>query len=125
MIMKNPIKISVQTTYLQEQSDTEHQQFAHSYTINITNHSDIGAQLLARHWYIQDEMGHVETVIGEGVVGQQPHISPGESFEYSSGAVIKTPTGTMKGSYSMLGDDGSRFEVEIPEFILSEPYTLH
>ena len=122
--MKKTIEVEVQATYLAEQSDAARQQFAHAYTINITNHSNMGAQLLSRHWEIQDETGHVDTVIGEGVVGQQPHISAGESFEYSSGAVIHTPTGTMKGSYTMLSDSGERFQVEIPEFILSEPYTL-
>ncbi len=122
--MKKAIKVEVQATYLEEQSDAARSQFAHAYTINITNHSDTGAQLLSRHWEIQDETGHIDTVVGEGVVGQQPHISAGESFEYSSAAVIHTPTGTMKGNYIMLGDDGERFHVEIPEFILSEPYTL-
>lgn len=123
--MKNNIKIDVQVSFIEERSSAAINQHTFAYTITITNQGEVGAQLLTRHWRIQDETGHVEDVIGEGVIGQQPHLMPGESYQYSSGSVIKTPTGTMKGAYGMVNDDGERFEAEIPEFILSEPYTLH
>ncbi|MBC8494083.1 MAG: Co2+/Mg2+ efflux protein ApaG [Candidatus Thioglobus sp.] len=123
--MKNNININVDVRFIKDQSHPEHHQFTFSYTITITNNGSIGAQLLTRRWLIQDETGHLEEVIGEGVVGQQPHLHPGESYQYTSGSVIKTATGTMKGAYGMINDDGERFEAEIAEFILSEPYTLH
>ena len=123
--MKKSIEINVITSYIEEQSNADENQFAHSYTINIKNNSNTGAQLLTRHWEIQDETGNTETVVGEGVIGKQPYISAGESFEYSSGTVIKTPTAIMKGSYTMIGDNGERFSVDIPEFLLSESHTLH
>ncbi|MBT3276552.1 Co2+/Mg2+ efflux protein ApaG [Candidatus Thioglobus sp.] len=123
--MKNSIKIEVQVNFIKEQSSAAINQHTFAYTITMTNNGLIGAQLLTRRWRIQDETGHTEDVIGEGVVGQQPHLMPGESYQYSSGSVIKTATGTMKGAYGMVNDEGERFEAEIPEFILSEPYTLH
>ena len=123
--MKNKIEINVEVTYLSEQSDVLNKQYAYAYTITITNQGDVGAQLRTRRWLIKDESGQTEEVIGEGVIGQQPYLSPGESFEYSSGAVISTETGSMKGSYGMINDDGKRFDADIPEFVLSEPYTLH
>ncbi len=123
--MQNNIKIEVKVTYLPSQSDIPNSQYAYAYTITITNKGGSGAQLRTRRWIIEDETGNVEEVAGEGVIGQQPYLSPGESFEYSSGAVISTETGSMKGSYGMINDDGKRFDAEIPEFVLSEPYTLH
>jgi ApaG protein len=125
MTMKNKIEVTVKVTYLPEQSNISGSQYAYAYTINIVNNGESGAQLRTRHWLIQDESGEVEEVIGEGVIGQQPHLSPGESFEYSSGAIISTVTGSMKGSYGMINDQGQRFDAVIPEFTLSEPYTLH
>jgi len=123
--MKNKIEVNVEVTYLPEQSNLVSSQYAYAYTITITNNGETGAQLRTRRWLIQDESGETEEVIGEGVIGQQPHLSPGESFKYSSGAVISTETGTMKGSYGMISDLGQRFDAVIPEFTLSEPYTLH
>ena len=123
--MKNKIEINVEVTYLSDQSDILNKQYAYAYTITITNQGDAGAQLRTRRWLIQDESGETEEVIGEGVIGQQPHLSPGESFKYSSGAIISTETGTMKGSYGMISDIGQRFDADIPEFTLSEPHTLH
>ena len=123
--MKNNIKIDVKVSFIEEQSSAAINQHTFAYTITITNNGSIGAQLLTRRWLIQDETGRMEEVIGEGVVGQQPHIMPGESYQYSSGSVIKTATGTMKGTYGMINDEGERFEATIPEFVLSEPYTLH
>ena len=125
MTMKNKIEVNVEVTYLPEQSNLVSSKYAYAYTIPITNNGDTGAQLRTRRWLIQGESGETEEVIGEGVIGQQPHLSPGESFNYSSGAVISTETGTMKGSYGMISDQGQRFEAVIPEFTLSEPYTLH
>ena len=125
MTMKNKIEVKVEVTYLPEQSNLVSSQYAYAYTITITNNGETGAQLRTRRWLIQDESGETEEVIGEGVIGQQPHLSPGESFKYSSGAVISTETGTMKGSYGMISDQGQRFDAVIPEFTLSEPYTLH
>ena len=125
MTMKNKIEVNVEVTYLPEQSNLVTSQYAYAYTITITNNGETGAQLRTRRWLIQDESGETEEVIGEGVIGQQPHLSPGESFKYSSGAVISTETGTMKGSYGMISDQGQRFDAVIPEFTLSEPYTLH
>jgi len=125
MTMKNKIEVNVEVTYLPEQSNLVNSQYAYAYTITITNSGETGAQLRTRRWLIQDESGETEEVIGEGVIGQQPHLSPGESFKYSSGAVISTETGTMKGSYGMISDQGQRFDAVIPEFTLSEPYTLH
>ncbi len=123
--MQNNIEIEVKVTYLPSQSDIPNSQYAYAYTITITNKGVSGAQLRTRRWIIEDETGNVEEVVGEGVIGQQPYLSPGESFEYSSGAIISTETGSMKGSYGMINDDGKRFDAEIPEFVLSEPYTLH
>ena len=123
--MQNNIEIEVKVTYLPSQSDIPNSQYAYAYTIIITNKGCSGAQLRTRRWLIEDETGNVEEVVGEGVIGQQPYLSPGESFEYSSGAVISTETGSMKGSYGMINDDGKRFDAEIPELVLSEPYTLH
>jgi ApaG protein len=125
MTMKNKIEVNVEVTYLPEQSNLVNSQYAYAYTITITNNGETGVQLRTRRWLIQDESGETEEVIGEGVIGQQPHLSPGESFKYSSGAVISTETGTMKGSYGMISDQGQRFDAVIPEFTLSEPYTLH
>ena len=125
MTMKNKIEVNVEVAYLPEQSNRVNSQYAYAYTITITNNGENGAQLRTRRWLIQDESGETEEVIGEGVIGQQPHLSPGESFKYSSGAVISTETGTMKGSYGMISDQGQRFDAVIPEFTLSEPYTLH
>jgi len=125
MTMKNKIEVNVEVTYLPEQSNLVSSQYAYAYTITITNNGETGAQLRTRRWLIQDESGETEEVIGEGVIGQKPHLSPGESFKYSSGAVISTETGTMKGSYGMISDQGQRFDAVIPEFTLSEPYTLH
>jgi ApaG protein len=123
--MKNNIKIDVKVRFIESQSRASVKQFTFAYTITITNNGSIGAQLLTRHWLITDETNHTEDVVGEGVVGQQPHLMPGESFQYSSGSVIKTATGTMQGAYGMVNDEGERFEANIAEFILSEPYTLH
>ncbi len=123
--MKNNIEIKVKVAYLERQSDVYASQYAYTYSITINNKGDVGVQLLTRHWRIQDETGYTENVIGKGVIGQQPYLAPEGSFQYVSGAIIRTLTGSMKGFYGMVNDHGERFNVQIPEFILSEPYTLH
>lgn len=122
--MKKEIEISVQVIALPDEVHTLIKQYAFAYVINITNKSDIGIQLMTRRWSIQNEKGVTEEVFGEGVIGLQPHLSSGANFQYTSSAVIDTETGLMRGSYGMIDDNGQRFEVEIPEFILSKPYTL-
>jgi ApaG protein len=119
------IAVSSQTQYLPEQSDENGQRYVFAYTITIRNAGHMAAQLISRHWIITDSQGLVQEVRGLGVVGAQPTIEPGESFEYTSGASIATAVGTMRGSYQMLALDGTRFEASIPEFTLSVPRVLH
>jgi len=119
------IAVTAQTQYLPEQSDEGGQRYVFAYTITIRNAGRVAAQLISRHWIITDAQGLVQEVRGLGVVGAQPLIEPGESFEYTSGASIGTPVGTMRGSYQMLATDGTRFEAAIPEFTLSIPRVLH
>ena len=119
------IVIETQVKYLPEQSDETADRFVFSYTISITNLGTIAARLISRHWVITDAYNHVQEVRGQGVVGEQPVLQPSQSFEYSSGTVLATQVGTMRGSYQMRGEDGSEFDVEIPEFVLSVPRVLH
>ncbi len=119
------ITIAVRTRYLAEQSQPAQQRFVFSYTITLRNAGALPARLLTRHWIITDADGKVEEVRGEGVVGEQPWLRPGEGYEYTSGAVLTTSVGTMVGSYQMLADDGTRFDAPIPSFVLSVPRTLH
>lgn len=118
-------EVRVRTHFLSEQSDVENGPYVFAYSIEIENQGDLPAQLMTRHWVITDAMDTVQEVKGEGVVGEQPVIKPGEKFEYTSGCPLPTPVGTMKGSYTFVGPDGDSFEVEIPEFVLSMPRTLH
>ncbi len=122
---RHEIAVMTKSTYLADQSDPSKNQYVFSYTITVTNTGDVAAQLISRHWYITDGDHRVQEVKGLGVVGQQPVLKPGESFEYTSGASIPTPVGTMKGSYQMVGEDGTTFEAAIPAFTLSVPRTLH
>lgn len=119
------IDISVQTQYLQEQSDPSKNRYAFSYTIGIENLGSEPVKLLSRHWIITDDNNQVEEIKGPGVVGLQPLIHPGQKFVYSSGAVLATQFGTMQGSYEMLKPDGSRFDAPIPAFLLSRPHSVH
>src|SRR4051812_22884750 len=119
------VGVNAQTQYLADQSDETGQRYVFAYTITIRNAGKVAAQLISRHWIITDAQGLVQEVRGLGVVGAQPLIEPGGSFEYTSGASIATPVGTMRGSYQMLGTDGTRFEAAIPEFTLSVPRVLH
>ena len=117
--------ISVDTCFLDDQSAPEERRYVFAYTIHIRNEGEVPARLLGRHWLITDGNGKVQEVVGEGVVGEQPWLRPGEDFEYTSGAVLETDIGTMRGSYDMLADDGTRFAAPIPAFTLSIPRTLH
>ncbi len=115
------IEIRVEAEYLQEQSRPAKDQYAFAYHITILNNGDIGARLLSRNWVIVDGDQHQENVQGDGVVGQQPHILPGASYSYSSGCILATPVGCMKGSYTMLDDSGELFDARIPLFSLRVP----
>ncbi|HEU4621287.1 MAG TPA: Co2+/Mg2+ efflux protein ApaG [Burkholderiaceae bacterium] len=111
--------------YLAEQSAPESQQHTWSYTIRLTNTGNVGSQLISRHWIITDANGRVQEVRGLGVVGQQPLLKPGETYEYTSGVTLTTPTGSMHGLYFCTAEDGTQFEVPIPEFNLAAPSALH
>jgi ApaG protein len=119
------LEISVATQFLDEQSDPDGDRYVFAYTIRIRNLGRRPAQLLDRHWVITDGNGKVEEVRGEGVVGEQPRLEPGEAFTYTSGAVLETAVGSMQGSYHMSGDDGTEFDAPIPPFTLAVPRTLH
>jgi ApaG protein len=119
------LAIDVATRYLDDQSEPERDRYVFAYTIRIRNAGNVPARLLGRHWTITDANGKVEQVDGEGVVGEQPWLQPGEAFQYTSGAVLETDLGTMEGRYEMLADDGTRFDAAIPAFTLTVPRTLH
>ncbi len=119
------IKIRVNTAYIDEQSDAGQNRYVFAYTITIQNEGRTPAKLLTRHWVITDSNGKVQEVRGEGVVGEQPHLKPGEGFQYTSGTMLETPVGTMHGSYQMITDDGIEFDAPIDTFTLSVPRVLH
>ena len=123
--MTLPIRVSVETSYLPEQSDPGSERYVFSYTITIHNTGEEPAKLLRRHWIITDANGKVQEVRGDGVVGEQPHLAPGQGFRYSSGAILETPVGTMEGSYQMVTDEGRAFEAPIAPFRLAMPGILH
>lgn len=127
MSVRDKYRISVmpRAAYLPEQSDEAAGRYVFSYTITITNTGEVAAQLISRHWIITDANRAVQEVRGLGVVGEQPLLKPGDSYEYTSGTVIATPVGTMRGSYQMVAEDGHQFDAEIPEFVLSMPRLLH
>ena len=122
-----PYKISVKVDpfYIEDQSAPEENRYVFAYTVNIQNTGTVAAKLVARHWIITDANGKIQEVRGQGVVGEQPYLRPGEGFQYTSGAVLDTAVGTMHGTYQMVGEDGSQFDAEIPIFTLSVPRTLH
>jgi len=122
---KHNINIAVKTAYIDNQSVPDANRYVFAYTITITNAGTLPAKLLTRHWVITDANDKVQEVRGEGVVGEQPYLVPGMSFEYTSGTMIETPVGSMRGSYQMVSDDGTKFDAEIPSFVLSMPRTLH
>lgn len=122
---KYHINVSVNTAYLPEQSDPSSDRYVFAYTVTISNTGTVAAQLISRHWVINDAENVTQEVNGLGVVGEQPLLQPGESFEYTSGTAMATPVGTMQGSYQMVAEDGKKFDAEIPPFTLSMPRVLH
>ena len=123
--MSNQIEVNVVTRYLEEESEPDAERFVFAYTIRIVNRSALTSQLKNRHWIITDAAGEVEEVRGEGVIGQQPVLEPEASFEYTSGAILRTPVGAMQGAYEFEDPGGRRFDVPIPPFSLSVPNLLH
>jgi ApaG protein len=122
---ENQIIIDVETDYIEGESSPEEDRYVFSYTITIRNDGNAPAKLLTRHWVITDANGHVQEVKGEGVVGEQPHLNPGEGFKYTSGTILETPVGVMQGSYQMVTDEGEEFDATIDPFRLSIPRVLH
>ncbi len=123
--IKYEIQVSTQVEYIPDQSSEEQDRYVFAYTITITNTGSIAAQLISRHWIITDATNSVQEVRGLGVIGEQPLLKPGESFEYTSGSAIATPVGTMQGTYQMVAEDGTKFDAQIAEFTLSMPRVLH
>jgi ApaG protein len=119
------MSVVVQAQYLADQSDPANQAFVFAYTVRITNSGQRPAQIISRHWVIVDGHNVREDVRGLGVVGQQPLLAAGETFEYTSGCPLKTPVGSMRGTYLCVGEDGVPFDVAVPEFVLAMPRTLH
>src|SRR4051812_37081224 len=117
------IRVTVETEYAPSRSKPAQNEWFFLYTIRLTNEGRETVQLISRHWIITDAMGQTEEVKGKGVVGKQPVLEPGESFEYTSGCALKTPFGSMRGTYQMITDRQERFDIEIPSFTMTEPYT--
>lgn len=122
---KYRIEVIPMPQFIPEQSDPENDRYIFAYTITIRNIGEVPAQLVSRHWIITDGNNEIQEVRGLGVVGKQPLLQPGESFQYTSGSSLTTPIGTMKGTYQMVAEDGTHFEAEIPEFVLATPRALH
>ena len=122
---RNDIRVNVNTHFVDGQSDPEADRFVFAYTITIRNEGSVPTQLMTRHWIITDANGNVREVHGAGVVGEQPNIQPGKDFQYTSGAVLETPVGTMHGSYQMMAADGIAFDAAIEPFSLAIPGVLH
>ncbi|KXB31082.1 Co2+/Mg2+ efflux protein ApaG [Dechloromonas denitrificans] len=122
---KYRIEIQPMPQFIPDQSDPENDRYVFAYTVTIKNIGEIAAQLVSRHWIITDGNNEVQEVRGLGVVGKQPLLQPGESFQYTSGSALTTPIGTMKGTYQMVAEDGTHFEAVIPEFVLASPRALH
>jgi ApaG protein len=125
MTETNQIDIHVKTTFIPDQSEIEKERFVFAYTITIRNSGSAPAKLLNRHWLITDANGKTQEVRGEGVVGEQPYLKPGQSYQYTSGTVLETPVGSMQGEYEMTTDDGTRFMAPIAPFSLAYPQALH
>ncbi len=117
--------VQVQPRYLEEQSEPDEGRYLFAYTVTIRNTGEVAAQLVSRHWIITGADGQIEEVRGPGVVGEQPVLKPGQSYQYTSGCPLATPVGSMHGSYQCIAEDGTAFEAPIPEFVLSVPRTLH
>ncbi|TCW30791.1 Co2+/Mg2+ efflux protein ApaG [Gulbenkiania mobilis] len=124
--MKNyTIRVEADPYYMEDKSEPDEQRYVFGYKVVIVNEGDAPARLVSRHWFITDAHNRVEEVRGMGVVGEHPRLAPGERYEYNSWTQISTPFGSMRGSYQMLADDGTRFEADIPEFQLIAPRILH
>jgi ApaG protein len=119
------IRIQVVTDYIDDQSEPDSDRYVFAYTITIANNGELPARLISRHWIITDANGKIQEVTGDGVVGEQPHLNPGEEFRYSSGAVLETPVGAMQGLYRMEADNGVNFDAPIAPFTLAVPGVLH
>lgn len=119
------VEVNVRSKFVPEQSQPDEDRYVFAYTVTIRNSGEVPVQLLTRHWVITDGQGKEEEVRGEGVLGEQPHLAPGEAFRYTSGAVIETPVGSMHGSYQMRADDGCEFDAPIPAFGLAQPMRVH
>lgn len=119
------IAVQVETNYIENQSSPDKHRYVFSYTITICNEGSQPAKLVNRHWIITDANGKVQEVKGKGVVGEQPHLQPGETFSYTSGTILDTPVGSMQGSYDMMDNQGNHFDAEIPAFSLARPGSLH
>ena len=122
---KYHIQVSVSTRYIEGESDPAMNRYIFAYTINIQNHGEIAAKLLTRHWIINDANNRIQEVRGKGVIGEQPYLRPGESFEYTSGTMLETPVGSMQGSFQMIADDEHHFDAIIKPFTLAMPGMLH
>ena len=122
---KYDIEIEVETQYVEDRSSVPDNRYLFSYTITMRNTGRVSARLISRHWVITDAKGKVQEVRGQGVVGEQPYLKPGEGFRYTSGTLLATRTGTMHGSYQMIADDGHKFDAPIEPFTLAVPRTLH
>lgn len=119
------LNVSVTTRYVDDQSAPDRSNYVFTYSVTIKNTGKVGAQLISRHWVITDANNRIEEVRGLGVVGRQPLLQPGEEFEYTSGTQLATPQGSMQGEFFFVAEDGKKFEVKVPEFVLSLPRTLH
>jgi ApaG protein len=119
------IEVSVKVSFVEAESQPDNSLYFFSYKVQVTNRGSAPAQLMSRHWIITDGFGEVEEVRGAGVIGQQPKINPGQSFDYESACPLGTPSGSMKGFYQMVDQNGETFEIEIPEFYLIAPTALH
>jgi ApaG protein len=122
---KHKITVQAKVSFIADQSDPESNRYAFAYTITVSNTGTAAARLISRHWIITDSDSQVQEVRGDGVVGEQPLLKPNEAFQYTSGAIIATPVGTMRGTYHMLAEDGTQFDAPIPEFTLAMPRMLH
>ena len=119
------IEVSVESQYIEKESDPEQSRYVFAYTVTIVNQGSVSARLLTRHWIISDADGNTQEVRGDGVIGEQPYLQAGEGFRYTSGTILDTPLGVMRGTYQMLADDGRRFDATIPPFRLANPRLLH
>ncbi len=122
---KYEFTVTASPQFIAEQSDPEADQYVFAYTVTVHNTGEMTARLLSRHWVITDADGKVEEVKGDGVVGEQPLLRPGEAFRYTSGCPLETPVGSMRGTYHCVAEDGTHFDASVPEFVLSMPRVLH